>query len=156
MKKKMFNSLRNKKRSINEPTEINTSVPIPHYAPNQGLSPKEYMISQKFADFETNFETECKKFLSKSNVDEYNGTYKDAIIQTYEKEAKIFIQVQREDHKNIIMNSLNEMHIGDRIKCESKLLQFQSEIEKVRGELEKLRAIYWRGTSYNEKFDIER
>ncbi len=149
---KVFSKLfgRKTKRNINEPNEINKSIPIPHYAPNAGLTPREYMLSDKLIELESVFEAKCKAFLSKANPDEYNGSYMDAIIQTIEREAKDYIMVQRADHIRIIMLPLNDTHVGDGIKCESKLKQYEEELEKTKKELDIMKKVYHRGTIYEE------
>ena len=150
MKKRFLQNKKNSRKNINDPNEINTSVQIPCYGPNQRLSPREYMLSPDFVNLENTFEERCRYFLSKANPDEFNGSYMDAVIECMGAEAAKYIAVQRADHINVIKRALHDMHIGDKIKCEAKLLQYRNSIEWVQNELIRLKKIYQRGTSYEE------
>lgn len=139
------------KKSINDPNQINTTVEIPIYAPNQGLSPKVYQISAQLAQLEGSFKTYCMEFLSKSNPDEYNSSYMDAVIDRICVDAIKFVKVQRCDHVYSIMKLLNDMHNGDYIKCKSKLEDFKRDKETNRVKLNKYRMIFYHGTSLAEE-----
>lgn len=149
-RKKVSNSLAEKK-SINDPNQINTTVEIPIYAPNQGLSPKEYQVSAQLVQLESDFKALCMEFLSKSNPDEYNSSYMDAVIERICIDAIKFIKVQRCDHVYSIMKLLDEMHHGDYIKCTSKLEDFKRDKETNRAKLNKYKTIYYHGTSLAEE-----
>ena len=69
------------------------------------------------------------EFLSKSNPDEYNSSYMDAVIERICVDAIKFVTVQRCDHVYSIMKLLNDMHNGDYIKCKSKLEDFKRDKE---------------------------
>lgn len=139
------------KKSINDPNQINTTVEIPTYAPNQGLSPKEYQVSVQFAQLETTFKALCMEFLSKSNPDEFNSTYMDATIERVCIEAIKFIKVQRCDHVYSIRKLLNDTHSGDYVKCKRRLEDLKRDKEKNGMELRKYKAIYYKGTCLEEE-----
>ena len=121
MKKKSVDSRPTEKRSINSPNEINTSVEIPMYAPNMGLMPKEYQISPQLNDLEKRFKEMCESFLTKSNPDEFNSSYMDAVIERICVDAIRFVKVQRCDHEQLIMKALDAMHNGDYSDAKNKL-----------------------------------
>lgn len=139
------------KKSINDPNQINTTVEIPVYAPNQGLAPKEYQVSAPLVELEESFKLHCMEFLGKSNPDEYNSSYMDAVIERIREDAIKFVRVQRCDHVYSIKKLLNDMHDGDYIKCKSKLEDFKRDKEANRVKLNKYRAIYYQGTSLAEE-----
>lgn len=149
--KKGYKSVPAEKKSINDPNQINTDVEIPVYAPNQGLSPKEYQISTQLAQLESSFETLCMDFLKKSNPDEYNSSYMDAVIERIGIDAIKFVKVQRCDHVYSIVKLLDEMHMGDHIKCTSKLENFKRDKGINLAKLNKYKRIYYHGTSLAEE-----
>ncbi len=149
--KKRFADKRAKKKSINNQNEINTSVEIPMYAPNQGLAPKEYRLSGQLNSLEVTFRDKCMDFINKSNPDMYNSSYMDAIIERVCIEAIKFVKIQRNDHIQTIMKPLNDMHNGDYIKCKRKLEDFKHDKEKNIKELNKYKRIYYIGTSLEEE-----
>ncbi len=148
---KKFGNTSTEKKSINDPNQINTTVEIPMYAPNQGLSPKEYQISAQLVQLEATFKTHCMEFLNKSNPDEYNSSYMDAVIERICVDAIKFVKVQRCDHVYSIRKFLSNMHNGDYIKCKSKLEDFERDKETNRAKLNKYRTIYYHGTSLAEE-----
>lgn len=139
------------KKSINSQNEINTSVEIPMYAPNQGLVPKEYQLSGQLNSLEVNFRDKCMNFINNSNPDLYNSSYMDAIIERVCMEAIKFVKIQRNDHIQTITKPLNDMHNGDCIKCKRKLEDFKHDKEKNIKELNKYKRIYYAGTSLEEE-----
>lgn len=150
-KKHMKNMQYNDRNSIGEPTEINNkSIEIPLYAPNNGITVKEYMMSLEFTRFERNFVAKCKEFLSKTDVDEYNTSFMDALITTMGNEACINIDVQRINHIETIRGPLDDMHTGDAIKCCRRLEQWKRDLVQVEKDIAKLERIYYKGTSYDE------
>lgn len=151
MKKKSVDSRPTEKRSINSPNEINTSVEIPMYAPNMGLMPKEYQISPQLNDLEKRFKEMCESFLTKSNPDEFNSSYMDAVIERICVDAIRFVKVQRCDHEQLIMKALDAMHNGDYSDAKNKLQYFLEDREANARELEKYRRIYCAGTSLAEE-----
>ncbi|MDE6026286.1 MAG: hypothetical protein K2G45_12650 [Lachnospiraceae bacterium] len=151
MKKKMKNSVDSRateKRGINN---INTLVEIPMYAPNMGLTPKEYQISPQLNDLEKRFKEECVEFLSKASPDEFNSSYMDAVIERICIDAIRFIKVQRCDHKQLITKMLAVMHVGDYCKAVKKLQVYLNDRDKNERELKKWRRILWSGTSLEEE-----
>lgn len=138
------------KSSIYEPNEVNKTVEIPVYVPNQGLMPKEYQVSAKLNYLESNFKEICMEFLSKSNPDEYNSSYMDAIIERVCIDAIRYIELQRSDHETTIVKLLDGMHRGDYRKCVSKLEFFKRDKEENEDKLCKYRKIYYHGTSLEE------
>ncbi|MBR5800458.1 MAG: hypothetical protein IKY23_10410 [Lachnospiraceae bacterium] len=146
-----FKNVPAEKKSIHDPNQINTTVEIPMYAPNQGLSPKEYQISAQLAQLEATFKTHCMEFLSKSNPDLFNSSYMDAVIERICEDAIKFVKVQRCDHVYTIMKLLNDMHDGDYIKCKSKLADFKRDKETNLVKLNKYKKIYYHGTSLEEE-----
>ncbi len=155
LKKHFVDNRSAEKRSINNPNEINTSVKIPMYAPNMGLTPKEYQISQQLNDLEERFRDLCMEFLSKSNPDEFNSSYIDAVIERICIDAIRFVKVQRCDHIRLIMKSLNAMHNGDYSDAKNKLQFFLSDREANEMELAKYRRIYCAGTSFAEEGGVD-
>lgn len=151
MKKRSADSMPAGKRSISNPNEISTSVEIPMYAPNMGLMPKEYQVSPQLHNLEVRFKELCEDFLSRSNPDEFNSSYMDAVIERMCVDAIRFIKVQRCDHEQLIMKTLNAMHIGDYSDAMNKLEYFLRDREENARELEKYRRIYWSGTSLEEE-----
>ncbi len=139
------------KRSINSPNEINTSVEIPMYAPNMCLMPKEYQISPQLNDLEKRFHELCIDFLSKSNSDEFNSNYVDAVIERICVDAIKFVKVQRCDHEQLIMKALDVMHNGDYNAAKNQLQYFLEDRKQTETELSKYRRIYWSGTSFSEE-----
>ena len=139
------------RQSINNPNQVNTTVEIPIYAPNQGLSPKEYQISTQLAQLEATFKDHCMEFLSKSNPDEYISSYMDAVIERICIDAIKFVKVQRCDHVYSIRKLLNDMHNGDYIKCKSKLEDYKRDKETNNMKLKKYKTIYYHGTSLAEE-----
>lgn len=138
-------------KSINDPNQINTTVEIPVYAPNQGLFPKEYQISAQLAQLEAIFKMHCVEFLSNSNPDEYNSSYMDAVIERICVDAIKFIKVQRCDHVYTIRKFLNDMHKGDYVKCKRKLEDYKRDKEANSIKLKKYKEIYYHGTSLAEE-----
>lgn len=155
MKKKMkqnsVDSRPTEKRSINNPNEINDSVEIPMIAPNMGLRPKEYQISPQLNELERKFQSLCEEFLSKSNPDEFNSSYMDAVIERICIDAIKFIEVQRGDHEQLILKVLESMHFGDYIEAKKELQYFLEDRETNAREPEKYRRILWHGTSLAEE-----
>ena len=150
-KKHVHNMQGNDRNSIGEPTEINNkSIEIPLYAPNSGITVKEYMMSPELTRFERNFVAKCKEFLSKTDVDEYNTSYMDALIATMGKEACANIDVQRISHIETILGPLDDMHTGDAIKCCRRLDQWKKDLVQVEKDITQLERIYYKGTSYEE------
>lgn len=149
-KKSYFDKMIGKK-SINDPNEINTSVEIPMYAPNQGLTPKEYQLSARLNELEFTFQDRCISFLRKSNPDAFNSSYMDSIIERVCIDAIEFIKVQRSDHIQTITKPLNDMHKGDYMKCKSKLEDFKRDKVRNAKELAKYQKIYYNGTSLAEE-----
>ena len=138
-------------KSIHDPNLLNTTVEIPMYAPNMGLSPKEYQMSEQLVQLETSFKEKCMEFLNESGADEFNYSYMDAIIDKVCEEAIKFLKVQRSDHVYSVRKLLNDMHKGDYIKCKSKLEDFKRDKETNRMKLRKYKAIYYHGTSLAEE-----
>ena len=155
MKKKMkqnsVDSIPTEKRSINNPNEINNEVKLPVYYSNMGLMPKEYQISPHLNDLEKHFKELCESFLSKANPDEFNSSYMDAVIERMCVDAIKFIMVQRCDHEQLIINSLNDMHNGDYCDAKIKLQLFQNDRDENTHELAKYRRLKWAGTSLAEE-----
>lgn len=142
------------KKSIHNPNEIITSVEIPMYAPNQGLCPKEYQLSDRLDELEGTFEERCKDFLTKSKPDSFNSSYMDAVIERVCVDAVKYVRVQRTDHVQTIMKQLNDMHSGDYCKCKSKLEAYRKDKERNNRELSKFRKIYYSGTSLAEEQEV--
>lgn len=143
-----------KKKKRSKPHEIKTSsveIPIPMYAPNVGLMPKEYQISPELNDLEANFKKLCEDFLKKANPDEFNSSYMDAVIERICVDAISFIKVQRCDHERLIRKVLDIMHRGDYIDARNKYQYFMEDKEENAKELRKYRRIYWAGTSLEEE-----
>ncbi len=139
------------KRSINNPTEVNTEIDcIPVYGPNQGLTAKEYQLSPQFNDLEANFKSYCMEFLEKAKPDAYNASYEDAVIERICVEAINFIKVQRADHVRTITKLLDNMHNGDYEKCKCRLENFKRLREENAKELALYKRIYRAGTSLEE------
>lgn len=151
MKQKSVDSRPTEKRSINNPNEINDSVEIPMIAPNMGLRPKEYQISPQLNELERKFQSLCEEFLSKSNPDEFNSSYMDAVIERICIDAIKFIEVQRGDHEQLILKVLETMHYGDYIEAKKELQYFLEDRETNARKLEKYRRILWHGTSLAEE-----
>jgi len=150
-KKDFMNKKSTEERNINNPNEINTSVEIPMYYPNLGLMPKEYQISPQLAELEKTFKEQCESFLSKSNPDEFNSSYMDAVIERICVDAIRFVKVQRADHEALIMKVLDAMHNGDYSEAKDKLQYYLNDREKYSRELEMYRRVYWSGTSLAEE-----
>ena len=138
------------KKNINNQSDVNTEIKIPYYAPNAGITPKEYYISPMLLSLEEEFEARCKKFIKEASPDRDNGSYMDCVIQMFENEAIDRIKVQREDHIRVISNPINNMHKGDKIRCTRKLNDYREELRNKLEELELLRKIYYRGTIYEQ------
>ena len=109
------------------------------------------MISVQLAELEATFKTQCMEFLCKSNPDEYNSSYMDAVIERICVDAIKFVKVQRCDHVYTIMKLLKSMHNGDYIKCKRKLEDFKRDKEINLEKLNKYRTIYYHGTSLAEE-----
>lgn len=150
---KLFKRNKKEAKGFNESPKFEESVTIPHYAPNQGLQPRAYLLSVDLEKFEASFEKYCKNFLMKSNPDSFNGPYMDALIQKYVAEALSFLSIQRSDHIFLITNVLSRLHDGDKIKCQAKLNSALLEQAELQNELIKLRKIYRAKTSlYDEAY----
>lgn len=145
---------RNVVPSFNKSSEIQDSVPIPTYAPNQTLRPKDYVKPQSWFAFGADFERRCKEYLSKGNPDSNNGSYMDAIIQNKAREAVYELEIQYIDHLSVIDTLVEKMHKGDKIKLETKLQQAEIEQEEVQRELSRLRKVYWSGTCFGEQEEM--
>lgn len=154
MKKKSVDNEQLQKRSINDPNEVNDTVEIPVYAPNLGLSPKEYQISPQLYSLEMNIQSICEEFLNKAKPDEFNSSYMDAIIERTCVECIKYIEVQRKDHERLIRGVLKHMHDGDYTYAKNKLVQFVKDKECMERELRKLQRIYWKGTSMSEEEEM--
>lgn len=136
---------------IKAPDEINDSLEIHGYTPNQELTVKDYQISSQLNDLELNFEKYCMAFLKKAKPDEFNSSYMDAVIECITADAVKLLRVQRADHVQTIMKPLNNVHTGDLIKCKSKLECFRRLKEENAKELALYRKIYRRGTSLEDE-----
>lgn len=149
-KKKSVDSTLTERRNINNQNEINSEVKIPVYYSNMGLRPKEYQISSQLSDLEERFKELCERFLSKANPDEFNSSYMDAVIDRICIESINFINVQRCDHEQLIVKSLNNMYNGDYCDAKIKLQIFLNDRDENARELEKYRRLKWAGTSLAE------
>lgn len=134
-------------RSINNPNQINDSVVVPLYIPNLGLQPKEYQISAMLSALEKDFKEFCYDFLTKSNPDEFNSTYVDAVIDRMREDSIKHIDVQRVDHVRLIESTLKSLHDADYKKAKEKLETLKEERDFIKKEIKKLRHICWSGTS---------
>ncbi len=151
---KFHNNKREKAKGFNDSSKFENSVPIPTYVPNQSLQPKEYLLSPSFVNFEGDFEKRCIKFLNKAKVDQFNGSYMDAMIQKMVKEALAHLSVQRGEHIDLITNLLRRMHVGSKIKCQSKLEQALREQKELDCEMKKIKKIYYHKTSFGEEKQV--
>ena len=138
-------------KSIANPNEVTATVEIPTYAPHQGIVPREYQISPKMAELEASFWNLCLESLEKLNSDVWNSTYMDATIERICVEAITYLRVQRTDHILSITKLLDDMHRGDRIKAEAKLVNHKQEKESVEAKLRKYRRVYHYGTCFAEE-----
>ena len=138
-------------KSIANPNEVTATVEIPTYAPHQGIVPREYQISPEMAELEASFGNLCLESLEKLNSDVWNSTYMDATIERICVEAITYLRVQRTDHILSITKLLDDMHRGDRIKAEAKLVNHKEEKESVEAKLRKYRRVYHYGTCFAEE-----
>lgn len=150
-KKDKFINRQMKSTSISNPYDISTYVSIPMYAPNIGLTPKEYQISPQLNDLEIGFKSLCIEFLSKANPDQFNSSYMDALIERVSLDCIKFIKVQRADHERLISDTLQVMYKGDYCAAQNKLQYFLDDKEQNKKLLSKLRKILWAGTSLSEE-----
>ncbi|MBR6326058.1 MAG: hypothetical protein IKR61_04565 [Lachnospiraceae bacterium] len=135
------------KQPLNDPSEVNTTVEIPVYAPHQGLIPKEYMLSARLVDLEANFRDYCFAFFESGCVDAYNGSFADTLIDSICDEDIRLMHVQRADHMRTIETLLDKMHRGDYIKLIGKRESFRREKEENLRKLNDYRHILFAGTS---------
>lgn len=143
-------------RNINRHDEINTSVEIPTYAPNQTLVPKEYMMANKLSELESTIEKKCLEYFEKvgpKGLDPYNSSYMDSVIENAVMEALAQIDIQRADHIHSIIKSLDDLHQGDKIVCLNNLQHYKDELEEVEMNLERCNKVFYRGTSFEEYYE---
>ena len=74
-----------------------------------------------------------------------------ATIERICVEAITYLGVQRTDHILSITKLLDDMHRGDRIKAEAKLVNHKEEKESVEAKLRKYRRVYHYGTCFAEE-----
>lgn len=139
------------KRAFTENSQEIYNVRIPTYAPNLGLQPVDYLMSPQMKGFSSNFEEKCKEFIKNTNLDEYNGSYFDAVIEKVCNEAIVNLTLQRADHVSVITTLLEKMWMGDRIKIEAKLEQAIVEVEAVEKRIRKFERICWKDTNFIEE-----
>lgn len=144
---------RKKDRSFSK-QEFNESITIPKYAPNLGLQPKEFEMTEMFRTFVDGFDGSCIDFLKNTDSDEFNGSYIDAMIQKAGAEIIVSLGLQREDHKNLIISTLKKTSQGDLEKCNGKIGQLEQEKTEVLSEIAEIIRILNKGTSF-EKLESE-
>lgn len=127
-----------------------TDTVIQSRAPHLSLTPREYIPSASLSKLESDFTSRVQTFFRNTNIDEFNHSFMDGVISSTEQEALADLLRQRADHRGTIIDLIDKLWRGDRIKAEAKLEQTQSEIQECEDALRKLEEIYYRGTSMAE------
>ena len=129
-------------------------VDIPVYGPHDNILPVPYAASGYFAEFEKGFEVRCREFLSKTQLDKYNRSYMDLLVDHMVKEALGLLEVQEIGHRNAI-NQLARTRSSDINDAKIRLEQIQVERESLNIDINQLEDIYNKGTTfeYIEKSD---
>lgn len=146
-----FRKKKDTQKSFGKQGDVEETVSVRTYAPHLGLTPRDYMMPQLLADFETGFERRAKEFLQNANPDQYNGSYMDGVICKLRDEALVELSLQRADHVGSIADLISKLWNGDQIKAQAKLEQCTAELEETDRELAKLRRVYHRGTSLSDE-----
>lgn len=138
-----------------EKPNISHEVEIRNYAPNVSLTPQDYMLSARLSELELNFRSIVQSFFKNTNIDEFNASFIDGVILSAEQEALADLCQQKADHEGKINHLIEKLWRGDKIKAEAKLAQNRSELQECERELERLKRIYYYGTSMEEeKFTV--
>ena len=135
-------------RKVNEATVIE----VPVYGPHDDLLPRMYSVSSYLAEFEEIFESVCKSFLKKTDLDRFNLGYMDAMIEERVSEAIESLDIQEARHRDVI-HELVRVRMADVIKGSSKLEELERESVEVEAEIRRLERIYNAGTSLEETAD---
>ena len=139
-----------KNNLINTPQkEEREVITLPHYAPCPDIT-KDYVLLDKVDSFTTNFESLCRRFIKETNPDHNNGSYFDAVIDKYCKEAIEDIDLQRQEHIQLFTQSVTGYQKGIKIKAMAKLQMIERSIDEVESELKKCQRVFYEGTSMED------
>lgn len=149
--KKLFK--RKNTKAFNNPEEV--LVNISNYAPDIHLRPADYYKCVEYSTFMENFEKDCKESLkSISNLDEYNSTYMDQVIEKMCDLAISDLKIQREYHIDTIHKLVNK-NGANYVYLKSKLEDTIKQKEKNDERLEVYKRIYYKDTSFMDNTNIE-
>ena len=130
-------------------------VDIPVYGPHDNILPVPYAASGYFAEFEIGFEVRCREFLSKTQLDKYNRSYMDLLVDHMVKEALGLLDVQEIGHRNAI-NQLARTRSSDINDAKTRLEQIQAERVSLNTNIAKLEKIYNKGTAFEDYENVDR
>lgn len=137
-------------REKNCKPEDETGAVIQSRAPHLSLAPREYSPSVSLTQLEREFTDRVQAFFQHTHVDEFNQSFMDKVIFTTEKEALAGLLRQRADHRGAIIDLIDGLWRGDRIKAEAKLDQTRAELLECSEMLRRLERVYYKGTSMDE------
>ena len=103
---------KNEKKQYSNSIHNEDLIDIPVYGPHDNILPVPYEVSGFFVEFEACFETRCRDFLSKTNLDKYNKDYMDELVDHMQDEAIGLLDVQGIGHRNAI-NQLARTRLSD-------------------------------------------
>lgn len=150
--KKNTNKKLRKWFKIKKEEELEESVNLPVYAPNDTLVPKDYQVPVSLLYFEKDFQNNCKEWLKHAKPDMYNRGYMKMLIDKARAEA--LVEIDDEEvvlHKRVIYE-LAKIWKGDEVKANGKLAETKAARKEVEEELKRIERIYYQHTAFAPEY----
>lgn len=145
MKMRKWNKNDINKTILGEPEEtksLSSAVALNDYRP------RSYNYPMCMTEFETAFREEAMKCIEKGNLDEFNASYMDARIQYVLDQSLEALRLQREQHRDLICNSIENNIRGQIAYLQHQLESVLHEKKRAQEEYRVYEKIYHKGTIF--------